>query len=172
MTTAPIWLLDVDGVVNAMHYPPESDYVSTQVDGGGRSFPILYRRPLVVRIGELHRSGVVEARWLTTWCDHAAQNLGPALCLPEFAVEGADLYATQARGWWKSDAARRVSSGEPQRPLIWTDDDLCDARETGELNWVADRHAATLLICPDWTVGLTDGEVDRIEEFARSQADA
>lgn len=166
--TEPIWLLDVDGVLNAVTADVPDGYKQTRSDRWG----IVYHPAVIERIAELHRGGVVEVRWLTTWCERAAEILAPDLSLPYFKVEGADLHAVtpEPNGWWKSAAAQRVSEAEPHRALIWTDDDLEDAEANGEVDWLRDRTAGTLALSCNWRTGLTSANLDRIEKFCERQA--
>lgn len=166
----PIWLLDVDGVLNAVCPPIPEGYEKTRSDGYG----ITFRRSLIDRVILLHRSEEVEVRWLTTWCNRARDILAPDLGMPEFVVEGEDLMlqVPEPNGWWKSTAAQRVSEAEPTRPLIWTDDDLEDAEQRGEVDWLKHRTAPTLAISPNWRTGITDEFMDRIEAFAERHSAA
>lgn len=155
----PLWLLDVDGVLNAVCMEPAEGY--TQVKCAG--FWITYRPALIDRIAALHRSGAVEIRWLTTWCEDAANLLAPLIALPTFAVEGSDDYKAAAGGyWWKAVTARRLVEGDPDRPLIWTDDDCGYANRLGELDWLAD-HPNKLVISPKVHTGITDEHMNEIE---------
>lgn len=158
----PLWLLDVDGVVNAVTRDIPDGYEQIRADG----FAITYRPAVMARIAALHTSGSVEVRWLTTWCDDAATTLAPSLGLPDCAVEGTeDHRAGNPMGWWKADTAKRLSDADPERPLIWTDDDLDHAERNGEVDWLRDRTGPTLAIAPDWRNGISDEHLDRIEAF-------
>jgi hypothetical protein len=163
-TNRPLWLLDVDGVINAL---PEDrgvpdGYKRVKVNG----FWITYRPRLVEFIRDLHESGRVEVRWLTTWCDKAAELLAPELGLPlTCVVEGTRELVTGRASWWKAQAATRVLAADDTRPVIWTDDDLSYGNRAGELEWLRHYPSTTLLISPDPCVGLTDEQLDRIEEF-------
>lgn len=165
MTTTPLWLLDVDGVVNALRGDVPDDHRRVSARTQGRTFSITYRPALMTRIRELSDRGAVEIRWLTTWGDDAPTAIAPALHLPQFAVEGSDDYRTDTGShWWKATTARRIVQDSPARPLIWTDDDAGYAQQLGELDWLLD-HPAKLVISPDPEVGLTDDAVEVISRF-------
>lgn len=154
----PIWLLDVDGVLNAICHPSRPPRVWERWESGtavaaGERFVITFAPELMAGIRELHESGRVEIRWLTTWAHDANRSLRQLLELPEFPVAGEPDYAG---AWWKLPCAVRAA-GE-KRPLIWTDDDL-DYSDTAR-RWAADL--GTLTIAPDPAVGLTPADLDAI----------
>lgn len=159
----PLWLLDVDGVLNAVCGTLPPGYKRRSING----YDITWNPAIVTRMRQLHETGVVEIRWLTTWCHDAATKIAPALGLPlDCIVEGADDHRnTDHKTWWKSPAAKRLSDAEPDRALIWTDDDLTDAERNGEVDWLRDRTGPTLAISPDWRCGLTPKLLARIEAF-------
>lgn len=188
MTTAdrperPIWLLDVDGVLNAATATPDESawpvWRTGEAIAAGGEWPITWAEPVADAITRIHGTGLVDILWLTTWEDAANESLGPLLGLPELPVasrvrpegsgEGAHGFvgtrAGARRPWWKFDVAERILDPEPLRPLIWTDDDLSwepDARA-----WAEQRPSPTLLIAPATDVGLTAEHLAAIEEFCR-----
>lgn len=168
----PLWLLDIDGVINALaHGPlpdawPERDWVQrlviTDIPGRGvMSLPILAARPVLDFITDVHRSGSAEIRWHSTWRTAAITSFAPALGLPTtIAMSVAPEWSERPIGqWWKLGAAERaVAAG---RRLIWTDDDL---RVYGdETEHVA--SAGNLLLGPYGDTGLTPDELARIAGF-------
>lgn len=179
----PIWLLDVDGVLNAATSTPDATAWPTWRTGkakaAGSKWPITWAPPVVKAVRRIHATGTVDIRWLTTWEDAANDSLAPLLGLPELPVasrvRGGDSGRsprgfTQTRegarsGWWKFDVAQRILDPAPYRPLIWTDDDLSwepDARA-----WAEQRPSPTLLVAPATDVGLTAEHLEAIEEFCR-----
>lgn len=163
MTNTPLWLLDVDGVLNALRLDDLDGY--EQCDA--RGFRITYNPAIIRRIRDLHESGRVEVRWLTTWCDHAPIHIAPPLGLPDFKVEGAADHVDPDNvwTWWKTITAQRLSDAEPDRPLIWTDDDLSYGEKRLEVEWLRERTAPTLALSPNASTGLTASNLDRIERF-------
>lgn len=176
----PIWLLDVDGVINvAARVPgvpvwPAEAWIRTQARAGRRSYPILAAQPVLAFIRDVATSGAADVRWHTTWQHDAVTHLAPALGLPALPVEnapefasanGASGYAGTFTGhtWWKLPAARRrVAAGQV---LLWTDDDLAlDSvqRAIGVEPLPADT---TLLIAPQTHVGLTPDHLAAIASF-------
>lgn len=157
----PIWLLDVDGVLNAVCYPDRPPrtwqrWRSGIASAGGERFMITFAPELMAGIRELHEAGAVEVRWLTTWAREANDGLRELLELPAFPVAGEPEYAG---AWWKLPCA--VRAAEEDRPLIWTDDDL-DASVAAR-RWAAD--VGVLAIAPDPAIGLTPADLDAIRTF-------
>lgn len=148
VTGVPIWLLDVDGVLNAVCHPSRpprtwDSWRSGTAIAAGERFVITFAPELMTGIRDLHESGMVEIRWLTTWGHDANRSLRHLLELPEFPVAGEPAYA---EAWWKLPCAVRAAQDE--RPLIWTDDDL-DYSEPARA-WAAKLDALT--IAPEPTV--------------------
>ncbi len=181
----PLWLLDVDGVLNAATSSPDrsvwDDWQRGEAVAAGRVWPIWFSPTVCRRIGHLHEEGSVDVRWLTTWEDDANAGLRELLGLPRLPVAGRarEVHAGNpgphgfvgrtpprpAPGWWKLTVARRVADPDPMRPLVWTDDDLRYEQEA--LAWAEDRPGPRLLVAPQTHVGLTPPQLDAIEEFCR-----
>lgn len=171
----PVWLLDVDGVLNAQSAkPPRSVWPAdawlrfAYTDRrDGTDYPVLVAQPVVDFVRCVHDAGRAEIRWHTTWQDQA-NVLGVRLGLPAFPVHDAPEYAAaggDGRGvnWWKLPAARRVVADEG-RALLWTDD---DARFN--LAVPAARAALaggrTLVVAPHGSCGLSRRQLREISEF-------
>lgn len=156
----PVWLLDVDGVLNALDpgglgWP---DYVTFSA----RGFLLRYSPTLTSRIAELHATGRVEVRWLTTWEGDADRLLAPRMGLPPLAVASAAGEASAGGGWWKLPVAQRVRE-ESGRRLVWTDDDLDRVDEA--LEWARDQAGDVLAVSPSSYVGLTPDDLAVIEAW-------
>ncbi len=171
----PLWLLDIDGVVNALGVTVPDvwrrrDWVRriivTEIpERGTMTLPILAARPVLDFIRSVHQRGTVEIRWHSTWRTAAVTAFAPALGLPmtipiSVAPEWSDPPSV---GWWKLPTAQRaIATG---RRLVWTDDDLRVFRaETADLAVRADA----LLIGPAGQTGLTPRHLERIAAFLRS----
>lgn len=164
----PVWLLDVDGVINACTKNPDrsiwplDQWTAYRV----RKMPILVARPVVEFITAAHEAGTVEIRWHTTWQD-MANELAAEVGLPTFPIADAPEYRTwdldRAAGWWKLPAAKRVLTDE-KRPLIWTDDDITYSlgrRGQDEMRALG----PALLIGPNERTGLTPKHLRWISDF-------
>ncbi|MFZ0161306.1 MAG: hypothetical protein WAL50_19925 [Kineosporiaceae bacterium] len=159
----PVWLLDVDGVLNAAR--PGWDEVPGQgkafVDG--TCYRLRWAPPLTRRITALHHSGAVEIRWATTWVDHITQ-VERLLRLPKLPTAFIGLDPDEVDPTeLKVCAALDVVELE-RRPLIWTDDDAIPG--TGPL---LDRLQAAgvpvLLLAPGSRIGLQPEDLDVIDDF-------
>ena len=180
----PVWLLDIDGVINAVsrnfptHVWPEEVWQQKRIANAMGNFPITWAQPVIDFLRDTHERGRAEIRWHTTWQEEAqlvADLTGlpvfPVADAPEFRNGSADAAAWIAAGgrpgrepWWKLGAAMRVVEQEG-RSLVWTDDDIGDAL------WGADRinvgtdGAPALLVCPDHRTGLIRRDLDVIDTF-------
>lgn len=176
--TKPIWLLDIDGVVNSLSnkapryvWPLETWHKIDVADTAGISWPILYSTEVIDRINAVHDSGLAEVRWHTTW-QESALNFADAVGLRGFYIadapefENLGQYTAQAilnclPTWWKFPAALRVLQ-EEGRPLIWTDDDV----ETGLRNYEWPEGLPDRLILPiRGTEGLKSSHFGQITSF-------
>lgn len=165
----PVWLLDVDGVLNA-HRPGWGDKVAEgAARAGGGQFWIRWSPELVRRLVAIDATGAVEVRWATTWVpwiDSIEQLLG----LPSWQVawdgphEGAGTPAvpTPIR---KVRTALQVVEHE-RRPLIWTDDDAIPAHGR-EHDRIVAAGVPCLLVRPSTGAGLQPSDLDAIEDFVR-----
>ncbi|WP_238010122.1 hypothetical protein KZZ52_19980 [Dactylosporangium sp. AC04546] len=159
--TAPVWLLDVDGVINvkqpAWHAKP---WTGTACDAR-LEYRMRWAPQLTTRIRQLHRAGVVEVRWCTTWCAYADQ-LERLFRLPVLDraftddLDGDDVPPVKL-------AAARAVLAEGRR-LVWTDD--AEVPEPGPLFDELAAGGRALLIRPDARRGLTPADVDAIEAFS------
>jgi hypothetical protein len=168
----PVWLLDIDGVVNALSRGPvagswPSDQwvqraVAADIPGSGRMvLPIFVAQPVLDFIARVIRTGAAEVIWHSTWREAAVSDLAPVLGLPAMPISVAPEWTHRPeRIWWKLPAAQRVvQSG---RRLVWTDDDIAVVPDQ-----VADvaAHPDTLLISPDPQAGLTADNLRSIADF-------
>src|SRR5689334_3933257 len=97
-----VWFLDIDGVINSFPAPPEVTdwkYENKIILG----YSIWYAPELIKFIDDIHDSGKVEVRWLTTWEHRANENFAPEVGFRNrFEVEDRD-YAYGDFAWWKAD---------------------------------------------------------------------
>jgi hypothetical protein len=164
----PILLLDVDGVLNAACIDLPQGWQRGTFNG----FVLSWDPTVTARLRKLHDSGRVEIQWLTTWATNADRLLAEPMGLPRGLKTHAPEDAAPidflgflggAAGWWKLAAAREVAAAEPDRRIIWIDDDLAEeAAETGE--WLA-AHPHVLVVAPDLFAGLTHEQLDEIEAW-------
>lgn len=179
----PLWLLDIDGVVNSLvdritdtPYGKQTDWLRFhQRIYTGLLFPIVANRAVVDYIRTVHESGRAEVRWLTTWEDNDEYRaLAQALGLPEFAVEARQAEFTPLEMldhgmWWKLPAVIRVLAREPDRPVLWTDDEI-ELRSSAR-RWCraqVDDRTDLMVIAPDSESGLTPYQLTLIDKFLTS----
>lgn len=153
MATRPIWLLDVDGVINKIARPNPGDNTGiANADGG---FYNMTWRGVVTRfIRDTVESGRAEVRWATTWVSEARQ-IEELFDLPELPLAfPADTGRYEISRAKLAAANEAIASG---RTLIWTDDDAIPSDFF--LSISAKGH---LPIAPDYTIGLTDADLKLI----------
>jgi|AACY02.2.fsa_nt_gi hypothetical protein len=161
MTATPVWLLDVDGVVNANRPGWSEAPYSGQMFARGQWWPFRWSPSLVGFIRRIVESERAEVRWATTWNEHARE-LEALFRLPRLPVafpepQGDDFPAG------KLQAALRVVE-EEQRSLVWTDDDAIPAVGPFRARLDAAEHGF-LPISPRPNRGLRPEHASAIEEF-------
>ena len=160
--TTPIWLLDVDGVLNAVgRKPPKmaghwQSWEQTRCNG----FDLTFSLELLERIKALVDQGRVEVHWLTTWWNDIA--LLPFPHFHDYPVANDREEFLAGVEWWKLPVAQRLHV--PGRKMVWTDDDL--AFVPAAQRWVHDQPEV-LGIAPKTIHGLTPKHLDAIEHFLR-----
>lgn len=161
-TLPPVWLLDVDGVINGHPHHAGWGDPPKRVSPG----PVYYEPRLIDRIRAIHAAGMAEVRWCTTWCDFRIPlaKLEQAL---DVEFERAFTVRPMSKTWAELKTEAAVAVLEGGRRLVWTDDDEADVASgfypvLGEA--VADGRA--LLIAPDSNRGLQPEHLELIEEFA------
>ena len=164
----PILLLDVDGVLNAAALDLPQGWQRGIFNG----FVLSWNPTITTRLRDLHDSGRVEIQWLTTWTTDADRLLAEPMGLPRGLTTHAREDAAPtgflgifggASGWWKLAVAREVAEAEPDRRIVWIDDDLAQqAQDTGD--WLA-AHPHVLVVAPDLFVGLTHEQLDVVEDW-------
>jgi hypothetical protein len=163
----PIWLLDVDGVINASKPgwggPPRKREVFSK--SSGRSFTIRWAPDLITRIRRIHRERLAEIRWCTTWCADAS-SLEAALSLPAFSRAFTEPINGRAAAMAKLASASQVLA--EKRRLVWTDDS--ETPESGELYDRLTFDGQALLIAPHPSRGLQPEDLDAIEAFLKEEA--
>lgn len=169
--TRPVWLLDVDGVLNASRPgwggPPRTRTAYAE----GLAWRMRYAPALIDRIRAVTGARLAEVRWATTWVPYADQ-VERAMGLPSLplAFTAADIEAAGSARAAKEAAARAVVHKE-RRPLVWTDDDVVPDDEALRAPYQAPGVPA-LLLRPDGRRGLRPADMDAVEAFLREHAGA
>ncbi len=173
----PIWLLDIDGVLNAVtdepdrRVWPEQEWIRTTAPSNhDLEWPILAATPVLDFLRRVHEQGRAEIWWHSTWQHHSV-NVGAALGLPAWPVRDCPEFGTQEtelatplgrtrQTWWKLPAAQRVLA--QGRPLLWTDD---DARRQLRAADTRPWGASALVVAPPVDAGLTPRQLRRIDRW-------
>lgn len=161
----PVWLLDVDGVINANNpgwgaAPRRRSVWSSTLS---REFTIRWAPSLLTEIRRIHRAGEVEIRWCTTWCGDTKE-LERSLHLPAFEPCWTEYRNGRAGAEAKLAAARAVLA--EGRPLIWTDDHEVPL-ESWDLHAELMAAGTALLIRPDERRGLQPEHIAAIDTWVR-----
>lgn len=179
----PLVLLDVDGVLNALDAGPAwHDWQVGDAVADGRTYRIRWSPSVVSRV--LRWTEVAQVQWLTTWGHDANRSLRHLLTMPELPVAGthgggaerqardgsAAAHADLAPAapdpllgrWWKFDVVQRLVGADPQRLLVWIDDDLLGAADMAA--WTSE-HARSLLVVPDPMSGLILDDLDAVDVY-------
>ncbi|WP_047891756.1 hypothetical protein [Micromonospora sp. RV43] len=159
----PVWLLDVDGVINASRPGWNAVPWKGYAYENATEHKIRWAPQLIARIYELHRASLVEIRWCSTWCAYADQ-LERLFRLPPLGRAFHDDVRGIAASIAKLAAVRQVLA--ERRPLIWTDDD--ETPTAGPLYDELTAGGQALLIRPRTGRGLRPQHLDAIEAFTRS----
>ena len=137
----PIVLLDIDGVLRMPVWSRErfdgEDILTpcpSGMDSDIRSFVI--RPAVIARITDWATNGLAEPRWLTSWGAAAKRTFATATRMADipFADETdgpVPLWTLEPDDWWsKMDFGRAVLQDDPNRAVVWIDDDNgCAFRE-------------------------------------------
>lgn len=167
MSQPPIWLLDIDGVINTGRpgWGAAPHHDTAYADGIG--YRMRWAPPLIDRIRHIHAAGIAEVRWCTTWCAWADQ-LEQLWHLPTLGRCFADPINGSTAAMDKLAAARKVLANGDR--LIWTDD-----TETPAPDWDLHRELTAtgraLLIRPKPNRGLQPDDLDAIEAFAQKETE-
>ncbi|BCJ41819.1 hypothetical protein GCM10010168_75070 [Actinoplanes ianthinogenes] len=159
MVTRPVWLLDVDGVLNANRPGWGAAPRRGMAYADGIGYVMRWAPALLDRIRAIHRAGTAEIRWCTTWCAQAGQ-LERLFALPHLQPCWTEELTPQEAAVAKLAAARRVLTDG--RPLIWTDDADIPPSAHEELPGLG----RVLLIAPRPNRGLQPDDLDAVERFA------
>jgi hypothetical protein len=161
---ATIWLLGVDGVVNAGKAGWGRAPLKAAVYAGQQQYAMRWEPKVIDRIRELHKGGTVEVRWCSTWCAFAGE-LERLWNLPPLERAFLEPLNGRAASMAKLAAAAQVLADGHR--LIWTDD--MEVPERGELYERMTFDNKALLISPWSSRGLRPEHMAAIEEFAAQE---
>ena len=163
----PVWLLDVDGVVNGTGRVGWGSAPRTaRVTADGIPYQLRWAPQLITSICAL--LAVVDVRWATSWIDVGTEDLETAFGLPAlphaYPADASRLnqgrHLTQLHRAAKTRTALDVVA--TGRRLIWTDDEAIPT-DGPERHLLA--AAGALLISPDPRRGLREEHLRWIRDF-------
>lgn len=169
--TKPLWLLDVDGVINALAKSSTLRLLNSGWENWTQKtvmgYPITYVEDLIKFINIAHNSGKVDIQWLTTWEDNDAvyNFLTPELGLEHFEIAGrqsehlSNKFSDYSH-WWKLKVVEELSVDH--KKIIWTDDDINQFSQA--VNFVNNSPHVHAII-PDPRIGLTRNQTKEIERL-------
>ncbi len=170
----PLILLDIDGVINAngrkSKYWKDTKIIekleAIYPGNERKEFRIVYSPSVIEKINSW--SSVAEIKWLTTWDDRADRYLAPALGLNRFDV------ARENESVFKLDAVVQNCAENPERLVIWIDDDLTSFKNDNQFD---ERYKKgvfkrknTVLVSP--VNGLIKEHIDFVDRILRNPASA
>lgn len=163
--TTTVWLLDVDGVINAPRAGWDTQPQRSHVTTDGIPFRLSWEPRVVAAIRRLHTTvDSLDIRWCTSWC-HWAGQLERLWELPRLSRAFHEPINGAALSIAKLAAAREVLAQGHR--LIWTDD--TEVPEWGEVHDELTAGGRALLIAPDDRVGLQPEHLQQIEDFATAK---
>ena len=119
----PLILLDIDGVINTDGKHSENYFSDLKKVANIRKFT--YSPTVISKINEW--SSVAEIRWLTDWNERANTIVAPAVGLELFS-----LGRNEARNLTKLEAFVDNSQKNPDRLIIWIDDELMQFKQSND----------------------------------------
>lgn len=158
--TRPVWLLDVDGVLN-VDVVRDGPVGRGTARAGGVDWPFRWSLYAVEALRRLIEADVVDVTWCTTWCAQADE-VERLLGLPPLPRAWTNEAARVARKFKLTAAREVVASG---RRLVWTDDDCVPLRRDPLYRELTATPGQSLLIRPDGRYGLHPADLRRISEF-------
>lgn len=177
--TAPVWLLDFDGVINAISKRGDrnvwDDWEFARIDHpqeAGHSLPLLWSPTVVQVVSDAVDAGV-NVVWLSTWREDT--RILPTVIdgLPELpwwdeqtlieAGHRLDPLNVLHQRWKAQVAMAMVPDGAP---LLWTDDNLdFGIVRLAERTWLSKRPGGSTTVVPHETIGLSKKNVRVIREW-------
>jgi hypothetical protein len=161
--SAPLLLLDVDGVLSLFGFAPNRRPPGRMVLVDGLP------HHLSSEAGRLAAglAQTFELVWCTGWEDRADDHLPSALGLPKGLPHISfdalrETHPPDGTRHWKLDAIDAYAGAD--RPLAWVDDGFDDSCRA----WAAARSGPTLLIATDPAVGLTAADGEQLAVWAMS----
>lgn len=162
-------VVDVDGVVSAVH--PTAPTWGDEVVAGTVFGPVMVSPMLCRRLDSLAAVPGVECVWLTSWDEDMRAGMDPFPGPGWVTVAGPEEALTMPDdAWWKLTALEGWLDTHPEVTAVaWCDDHLRGGRPAAIRRRFAARGVDVLFVRPASAVGLTPGDLDTIETWARTE---
>ena len=162
----PILAVDIDGVISLFGFEQKADSVAQmrKEDAPGEFHLIdgmlhCISLPTGARLNRLAEH--YELVWASGWEERANDHLPTILGVPKLHYLTFDGRAQFGTAHWKLEALDEYAG---DRPLAWIDDSL----DRSCYEWADARSAPTLLVPTESSIGLEEGHVAALEDWARS----
>jgi len=160
------WLLDIDGVVNAVG-------TAKTREGAWRDWKERTVNGYKVAVADAVKNLLWDAYysnttilWHTTWQD-SANRVANKFQIPNYDIADAPEYEAwnrfNAKAWWKTPAVKRMLN--QGHKILWTDDQIDFYASTDPATSEILEHENLTYVCPDALTGLNKADVDQIRAF-------
>lgn len=176
--TTRVVIVDVDGVVSAVHPQPGALPWGDEHEVGNVFGPVLTSPTLRMRLDAVNRLPDVSCWWLTSWSIEMRASMAgfpgaawPVIAEPDLRADS--VLANSGRSaWWKLAAVETWLDEHPHvRDVAWCDDHLRGGRPAAVRRRFAARGLkAPLLLAPATDVGLGPADVDRLDAWVAAGA--
>lgn len=159
-----IWLLDFDGVINAVSKRGDQnvwdDWKATRING----FNILYSPTVIDTIRQIHHETDVEIKWLSTWCEDTLlfQDHIPGLPILQW-LDSTEVDKDDFKRHWKLNAAQSYVPDDAD--VMWTEDEVYLTNREAH-DWMLSRSGPLTIINPAEYHGLLPRDLRLIREWA------
>lgn len=161
----PIIAVDVDGVLSPVC--PIGELPEPEFRVWHKKDYVLYENvafiePALTMLNNLDESGEADVTFHTSWGPEIYETLNVSWdMIPEYETR----YSIE--GWWKKDLVLRLIDAY-KRPVIWIDDDISDALDSGELSGLIEEQKKLLsVISPHTFEGLKPEDLESITKLVK-----
>lgn len=179
-----VMLVDIDGVLAlwdedqpALEHWPTDSWQRANLQDLHRQLhgEFWWSTAMIAKLREVTRLPGVEARWCTTWLEHAPSIFGYLSGLGDDWVwePGVSTRPDQDQSWWKAERVRAAL--ERGQRVVWIDDEIDERlREVQQQASDEDHSWMTgpnlLKVCPSSARGLAPADLNAIRAFLEAGA--
>jgi hypothetical protein len=156
-TDTEVLFLDIDGVTSPFWKGQlDANFFETRAWGMG----VIVIPAVIDRINALHRSGVCQVQWLTTWDRAGINSFEQAVGLDHFESHERYVERTRDEQWWKESVVLEYAD-QTTAKFAWADDEISDLGSDRRLE---QQHPGRgIYPSPHKDFGLRVEDFDRIE---------